>query len=77
MERSPAAIEVHKDETTRLHEALIDRQVVGNLAYETTGGQSRLIDALLSSRRQSVDRVAQGVLAGADVVVQHSGELVV
>jgi predicted GNAT family acetyltransferase len=42
MKPSPAAVEVRKDETTRLYEALIDGQVVGNLAYETTGGQISL-----------------------------------
>jgi hypothetical protein len=42
MEPSPAAVEVRKDETTRLYEALIDGQVVGNLAYETTGGRVSL-----------------------------------
>jgi predicted GNAT family acetyltransferase len=42
MEPSPAAVEVRKDKTTRLYEALIDGQVVGNLAYETTGGRVSL-----------------------------------
>ncbi|MFL6054375.1 MAG: GNAT family N-acetyltransferase [Actinoallomurus sp.] len=42
MEQSPAAVEVRKDETTRLYEALIDGRVVGNLAYETTGGRVML-----------------------------------
>lgn len=42
MNRSPAAVEVRKDETTRLYEALIDGQVVGSLAYETTGGRISL-----------------------------------
>ena len=42
MESSPAAIEVRKDETTRLYEALIDGRVVGTLAYETTGGRISL-----------------------------------
>ncbi|GAB3880315.1 GNAT family N-acetyltransferase [Microbispora bryophytorum] len=42
MTRSPAAVEVRKDETTRLYEALIDGQVVGSLAYETTGGRISL-----------------------------------
>jgi predicted GNAT family acetyltransferase len=42
MKPSPADIEVRKDETTRLYEALIDGRVVGNLAYETTGGQVSL-----------------------------------
>ncbi len=42
MEPSPAAFEVRKDETTRLYEALIDGRVVGNLAYETTGGRVSL-----------------------------------
>ncbi|MFJ9542498.1 GNAT family N-acetyltransferase [Streptomyces sp. NPDC101225] len=42
MESSPAAIDVRKDETARLYEALIDGQVVGTLAYETTGGRVSL-----------------------------------
>lgn len=42
MEQSPAAIEVRKDETTRLYEALTDGRVVGNLAYEATGGRVML-----------------------------------
>ncbi|WP_353963456.1 GNAT family N-acetyltransferase [Streptomyces mirabilis] len=42
MEPSLAAVEVRKDETTRLYEALIDGQVVGNLAYETAGGRATL-----------------------------------
>lgn len=42
MKPSPAAIEVRKDENTRLYEALIDGQVVGNLAYETIGGRVSL-----------------------------------
>src|SRR4051794_41602969 len=42
MERSPATVEVRKDETTRLYEALIDGRVVGDLAYETTGGRVSL-----------------------------------
>jgi predicted GNAT family acetyltransferase len=42
MKPSPAAVEVRKDETTRLYEALIDGHVVGNLAYETTGGRISL-----------------------------------
>jgi predicted GNAT family acetyltransferase len=42
MELSPATVAVCKDETTRLYEALIDGRVVGNLAYETTGGRVSL-----------------------------------
>jgi predicted GNAT family acetyltransferase len=42
MELSRAAVEVRKDETTRLYEALIDGQVVGNLAYEIAGGRVSL-----------------------------------
>jgi predicted GNAT family acetyltransferase len=38
----PAAIELRKDETNRLYEALIDGEVVGTLAYETTGGRVSL-----------------------------------
>jgi predicted GNAT family acetyltransferase len=42
MKPSPAAVEVRKDENSRLYEALIDGRVVGNLAYETTGGRVSL-----------------------------------
>jgi uncharacterized protein len=42
MEQSPAAVEVRKDETTRLYEALTDGRVIGTLAYETTGGRVTL-----------------------------------
>jgi predicted GNAT family acetyltransferase len=42
MNSSPAAVEVRKNETTRLYEALIDGRVVGDLAYETTGGRISL-----------------------------------
>ena len=42
MEPSSAAIEVRKDETTRLYEALTDGRVIGTLAYETTGGRVTL-----------------------------------
>jgi predicted GNAT family acetyltransferase len=42
MERSPAIVEVRKDTSTRLYEALIHGQVVGNLAYETAGGRISL-----------------------------------
>ena len=42
MDPSSAAVEVRKDGTTRLYEALSDGQVVGNLAYETTGGRVAL-----------------------------------
>ncbi|MGW3345964.1 GNAT family N-acetyltransferase [Nonomuraea rubra] len=39
MEPSPAALEVHKDETIRLREALSDAGVAGALASETTSGR--------------------------------------
>jgi uncharacterized protein len=42
MEQSPTAVEVRKDETTHLYEALTDGRVVGNLAYEMTGGRVTL-----------------------------------
>ena len=42
MDSSPTTLEVRKDRATRLYEALIDGQVVGNLAYETTGGRVSL-----------------------------------
>jgi predicted GNAT family acetyltransferase len=46
---SPAAVEVRKDETARLYEALIDGQVVGTLAYETTGGRFSLTHSYVDS----------------------------
>lgn len=42
MDTSSVAVGVRKDETTRLYEAVIDGRVVGNLAYETTGGRVAL-----------------------------------
>jgi predicted GNAT family acetyltransferase len=42
MQPSPAAVEVRKDATTHLYEALIDDRIVGTLAYETTGGRPTL-----------------------------------
>ena len=42
MQRSPTVVEVRKDETARLYEALTDGGVVGDLAYETTGGRATL-----------------------------------
>jgi uncharacterized protein len=42
MQSPPAAVEVRKDKTRRLYEALIDGHVVGTLAYETTGGRVSL-----------------------------------
>ncbi|MEV7449064.1 GNAT family N-acetyltransferase [Streptomyces nigra] len=53
---SSAAVEVHKDETARLYEALIDGQVVGTLAYETTGGRFSLTHSYVDQ-----DRRHQGV----------------
>jgi uncharacterized protein len=52
MQRSPAAVEVRKNETTRLYEALIDGQVVGNLAYETTGGRVSLTHSFVDEDRR-------------------------
>jgi len=42
MEPSSAAVEIRKDESTRLYEALIDGRIVGTLAYETIGGRVSL-----------------------------------
>jgi predicted GNAT family acetyltransferase len=42
METSPGAVEVRKNETTRLYEAVLHGQVVGDLAYETGGGRVAL-----------------------------------
>jgi MFS family permease len=44
--------EVRKNETTRLYEALIDGQVVGNLAYETTGGRVSLTHSYVDQGRR-------------------------
>lgn len=42
MEPSPGTVEVRKDKTARLYEAVVDGRVVGNLAYETVGGRISL-----------------------------------
>jgi predicted GNAT family acetyltransferase len=42
MKPAQTSVEVRKDETARLYEALIDGRVVGDLAYETTGGRVAL-----------------------------------
>lgn len=52
MEPSPGALEVRKNETARLYEALIDGQVVGDLAYETTGGQVSLTHSYVDPDRR-------------------------
>jgi hypothetical protein len=57
MEQSPAAVEVRKDETTRLYEALTDGRVVGNLTYETTGGRVTLTHSYVDpNKRHRVER---------------------
>lgn len=42
MEHEQGTVEVRKDESARLYEAVIDGRVVGDLAYETTGGRVSL-----------------------------------
>ena len=42
MDPEEATVEVRKDENARLYEAVIDGRVVGDLAYETTGGRTSL-----------------------------------
>lgn len=42
MNPTPAPVTVRKNESARLYEALIDGQVVGDLAYETTGDRVSL-----------------------------------
>ncbi|MEV8092298.1 GNAT family N-acetyltransferase [Streptomyces nigra] len=49
---SPATVEVRKDETARLYEALIDGEVVGTLAYETTGGRFSLTHSYVDHDRR-------------------------
>jgi predicted GNAT family acetyltransferase len=56
MEPSPPAVEVRKDETTRLYKALIDGQVVGDLAYEASGARVSLTHSYVDP-----DRRHQGV----------------
>lgn len=52
MDRSSTPVEVRKNETTRLYEALIDGQVVGNLAYETVGGRISLTHSYVDQDRR-------------------------
>lgn len=52
MDPSPAAVEVRKDETRRLYEALIDGQIVGNLAYEMIGGRVSLTHSYVDQDRR-------------------------
>lgn len=52
MDSSPAAVEVRKDPTSRLYEALIDGQVVGNLAYESIGGRVSLTHSFVDPDRR-------------------------
>lgn len=52
MELSSSAVEVHKDEKNRLYEALIDGQVVGDLAYETIGGRVSLTHSYVDESRR-------------------------
>jgi uncharacterized protein len=42
MDLPSPAVDVRKDESSRLYEALVDGRVVGDLAYETTGGRISL-----------------------------------
>jgi uncharacterized protein len=52
MESPGPAVEVRKNEKARLSEALIDGQVVGNLAYETTGGRVSLTHSYVDIDRR-------------------------
>lgn len=52
MEASPPDIRVRKDETTHLYEALIGDQVVGTLAYETTGGRFSLTHSYVDQEQR-------------------------
>lgn len=52
MEPSQGAIEVRRDDTTRLYEALIDGRVVGTLAYETVGGRVSLTHSYVDQDRR-------------------------
>lgn len=52
MEPTAAALEVRKNETSRLYEALIDGRVVGDLAYETTNGRVSLTHSYVDPDRR-------------------------
>ncbi|MGW2335887.1 GNAT family N-acetyltransferase [Streptomyces sp. NPDC001685] len=52
MKPSSIDVEVRKDETARLYEALIDGEVVGALAYETTGGRFSLTHSYVDQDRR-------------------------
>lgn len=45
-------VEVRKDEGTRLYEALVEGEVVGNLAYETSGGKTSLTHSFVDPERR-------------------------
>lgn len=53
MDPVPNTVEVRKDETTRLFEALVDGKVVGTLAYETTGGRVALTHSFVDEDQRN------------------------
>jgi predicted GNAT family acetyltransferase len=52
MESSAASVEVRKNATARLYEALTDGRVVGNLAYEMIGGRISLTHSYVDQERR-------------------------
>lgn len=47
-------VEVHKDEQTRLYEAVIGDRVVGSLAYETVNGKTALTHSYVDPDRRNM-----------------------
>jgi uncharacterized protein len=61
IEHSSAAVEVGKDETTRLYKALTDSRVIGTLAHEATCARVTLTHSLVDPDQRH--RVMRRVLA--------------
>lgn len=53
MDPVSSTVEVRKDETTRLFEAVVDGKVVGTLAYETTGGRVALTHSFVDEEQRN------------------------
>jgi predicted GNAT family acetyltransferase len=52
MEPRSASVEVRKNTAARLYEALIDGEVVGDLAYEMVGGRVSLTHSYVDARHR-------------------------
>jgi uncharacterized protein len=53
MESSGSPVDLRKNTTARLYEALIDGRVVGNLAYEMVGGRISLTHSYVDPERRN------------------------